>query len=347
VCRATTAIEAREWAGERTSGASTNHSFPSYNKDLGTSTSKAIGHDRPAPAQHPSVRLRRNHARRRDQASRSGIRAIRGNRRGRAKGKRMMLYPIMLPVNTSSRTSTRPAGAAAAAPTWYCGLPALVLPRASKGHLRLQQSVLRRTDLATMLFPGARLGRRTPPTTRPSRVEPSREQLVDDVPPNVWPFKAEGGAPSVAASPRWNRVVGPARRLMQSSSRKHILATMGPCGSSPTRNTEFYSSTAPTMLSLRRAETPTRPLNLLGRSLPAWSSTKSVAPTPRRPRRSTGWPGSTSMARRIHGGPMRIATNRSQSGKKCAPPPSHHLELQPSRHPPTPTKPFFQGRKPT
>jgi 4-hydroxy-tetrahydrodipicolinate synthase len=163
-------------------------------------------------------------------------------------------------------------------------------------------------DLATMLFPVPLWGFER---LHPAGISlDTLERLVDDV-PNVVAIKAEGGAPSVTGFAHvWNRLGSRIVVSMPIIEHAISLATMVPLQVIATSNTEFYSSTAPTMLSLAQSGKHNEALELLWQITPAWRANESVAPTPgAHVVHRMAWKYQAWLAG-YNGGPLRMPTNR-------------------------------------
>lgn len=197
-------------------------------------------------------------------------------------------------------------------------------------------------NLATMLFPVPLWGFER---LHPAGISlDTLERLVDDV-PNVVAIKAEGGAPSVTGFAHvWNRLGGRIVVSMPIIEHAISLATMVPLQVIATSNTEFYSSTAPTMLSLAQSGKHNEALELLWQITPAWRANESVAPTPgAHVVHRMAWKYQAWLAG-YNGGPLRMPTNRLIWKEMRA----YRQALTDSSLPVTadPDEAFFVGRNP-
>ncbi len=164
------------------------------------------------------------------------------------------------------------------------------------------------SNLGTILFPVPLWGFER---THPASISvDTLEQLVDDC-PTVVSIKAEGGAPSVAGFAHvWTRLADRIVVSMPIIEHAISLASMVPLQVIATSNTEYYSSTAPTMLALSQSGKHNEALNLLWQISPAWRANESVAPSPgAHVVHRMAWKYQAWLAG-YNGGPLRMPTNR-------------------------------------
>jgi len=136
------------------------------------------------------------------------------------------------------------------------------------------------------------------------------EQLVDDV-GNVVAIKAEGGHPSIAGFAQvWHRLADRVVISMPIIQQAIPLASFVPLQVIATSNTEYYSSSAPTMLALAQSGKTDDALNLLWQISPAWRANDSVASIPAaHVVHRMAWKYQAWLAG-FNGGPLPMPTNR-------------------------------------
>jgi len=224
-----------------------------------------------------------------------------------AKGRMMLIHHAAF--NTLEQNIVAATRAAAAgADMALLGYPPSFYPRSEQDIYDYSKAFCDAADLATMLFPVPLWGfERLHPASISLEV---LERLVTDV-PNVVAIKAEGGAPSVAGFAHvWHRLADRVVVSMPIIEHAIALATLVPLQVVATSNTEFYSSTAPAMLSLAQSGKYDEALNLLWQITPAWKSNESVAPAPgAHVVHRMAWKYQAWLAG-YNGGPLRMPTNR-------------------------------------
>jgi 4-hydroxy-tetrahydrodipicolinate synthase len=329
--------EAREWARENFRGVH-NVIIPSYTGDLSDINEQAIRHD-----------VRRN-----IEFGFAGTLLVAETSitleeyvrfveiaADEAKGRMMLIHHAAF--NTLEQNidaATR--AAAAGADLVLLSYPPSFYPRSEQDIYDYSKTFCDGTDLATMLFPVPLWGFER---LHPASISvDTLEQLVDHV-PNVVAIKAEGGAPSVAGFAHvWNRLANRVVVSMPIIEHAISLATLVPLQVVATSNTEFYSSTAPTMLSLAQAGKHDEALSLLWQIAPAWKSNESVAPTPgAHVVHRMAWKYQAWLAG-YNGGPLRMPTSRLIWKEMRA----YRQALTDSGLPVTtdPDEAFYQGRNP-
>jgi 4-hydroxy-tetrahydrodipicolinate synthase len=295
--------EAREWARENFRGVH-NVIIPSYTNDLSDINEQAVRHD-----------VRRN-----IEFGFAGTLLVAETNitveeytrfveiaADEARGQMMLIYHAAfntLAQNVDAATRAAAVGAELA----LLSYPPSFYPRSEQEIYDYSKAFCDGTDLATMLFPVPLWGfERLHPASISVDV---LEQLVDDV-PTVVAIKAEGGAPSVAGFAHvWNRLGDRIVVSMPIIEHAISLASLVPLQVIATSNTEYYSSTAPTMLALAQSGKHDEALNLLWQIAPAWKANESVAPTPgAHVVHRMAWKYQAWLAG-YNGGPLRMPTNR-------------------------------------
>jgi 4-hydroxy-tetrahydrodipicolinate synthase len=197
---------------------------------------------------------------------------------------------------------------AAGAELTLLAYPPSFYPRSQRDIYDYSKAFCDATNLATMLFPVPLWGFERLHAAAIS--VDILEELVDDV-PTVVAIKAEGGHPSVAGFVQvWNRLAD--RVVISMPIIEHAIALAGLVSLQviATSNTEFYSSTAPHLLSLAQSGKTDEALELLWQIAPAWKSNESVAPTPgAHVVHRMAWKYQAWLAG-YNGGPLRMPTNR-------------------------------------
>jgi 4-hydroxy-tetrahydrodipicolinate synthase len=186
--------------------------------------------------------------------------------------------------------------------------PPSFYPRTERDIYEYSKSFCDAVDLGIMLFPVPLWGfERLHPASISVDV---LDELVDEV-SNVVAVKAEGGAPSVAGFAHvWNRLSDRVLVTMPIIEEAIALACLVPMQVVATSNTEYYSSTAPTMLSLAQGGKHDEALNLLWQIAPAWKANGSVAPIPGAHMvHRMAWKYQAWLAG-FNGGPLRLPTPR-------------------------------------
>jgi 4-hydroxy-tetrahydrodipicolinate synthase len=329
--------EAREWARENFRGVH-NVIIPSYTNDLSDINEQAVRHD-----------VRRN-----IEFGFAGTLLVAETNitveeytrfveiaADEARGQMMLIYHAAfntLAQNVDAATRAAAAGAELA----LLSYPPSFYPRSEQDIYDYSKAFCDGTDLATMLFPVPLWGfERLHPASISVDV---LEQLVDDV-PTVVAIKAEGGAPSVAGFAHvWNRLGDRIVVSMPIIEHAISLASLVPLQVIATSNTEYYSSTAPTMLALAQSGKHDEALNLLWQIAPAWKANESVAPTPgAHVVHRMAWKYQAWLAG-YNGGPLRMPTNRLIWKEMRA----YRQALAASGLPVTadPDEAFFAGRNP-
>ena len=329
--------EAREWARENFRGVH-NVIIPSYTSDLTDINEQAIRHDvrRNIEFGFAGALL----------VSETSITLEEYTRfveiaADEANGQMMLIHHAAF--NTLEQNiDAATCAAAAGADLVLLGYPPSFYPRSERDIYDYSKAFSDGENLATMLFPVPLWGFER---LHPASISiDTLEQLVDDV-PNVVAIKAEGGAPSVAGFAHvWHRLADRIVVSMPIIEHAISLATMVPLQVIATSNTEFYSSTAPTMLSLAQSGKHNEALNLLWQITPAWKSNESVAPIPgAHVVHRMAWKYQAWLAG-YNGGPLRMPTNRLVAKEMRA----YRQALVDSNLPVTadPDEAFFTGRHP-
>lgn len=295
--------EARDWAREKFRGVH-NVIIPSYTSDLSGINERAIRHD-----------VRRN-----IEFGFAGTLLVAETSitpeeyvrfveiaADEAKGRMMLIHHAAF--NTLEQNIDAASRAAAAgADLVLLSYPPAFYPGSEQDVYDYSRAFCDGIDLATMLFPVPLWGFER---LHPASISvDTLERLVDDV-PNVVAIKAEGGAPSVAGFAHvWHRLANRIVVSMPIIEHAISLATMVPLQVIATSNTEFYSSTAPALLSLAQSGKHEEALNLLWQIMPAWKSNESVAPAPgAHTVHRMAWKYQAWLAG-YNGGPLRMPTNR-------------------------------------
>jgi len=295
--------EAREWARENFRGVH-NVIIPSYTNDLSDINEQAVRHDdrRNLEFGFAGTLLVAETNITVDEYTRFVEIAA-----DEARGQMMLIYHAAfntLAQNVDAATRAAAVGAELA----LLSYPPSFYPRSEQDIYDYSKAFCDGTDLATMLFPVPLWGfERLHPASISVDV---LEQLVDDV-PTVVAIKAEGGAPSVAGFAHvWNRLGDRIVVSMPIIEHAISLASLVPLQVIATSNTEYYSSTAPTMLALAQSGKHDEALNLLWQIAPAWKANESVAPTPgAHVVHRMAWKYQAWLAG-YNGGPLRMPTNR-------------------------------------
>lgn len=194
-----------------------------------------------------------------------------------AKGRLMLIHHTAFDTLEQNIDVARRASAAGAEMA-LLSYPSSFYPGSERDIYDYSKTFCDSVDLATMLFPvplwgferlhGAAIG------------VDILEQLVNDV-PNVVAIKAEGGHPSVAGFTQvWNRLAERVVVTMPIIEQAIPLAALVPMQVIATSNTEYYSTTAQTMLSLARNGKGDEALEMLWSISPAWKANDGVAPMP-------------------------------------------------------------------
>ena len=329
--------EAREWARENFRGVH-NVIIPSYTSDLKDINEQAIRHDvrRNIEFGFAGTLLVAETNITVDEYTRFVEIAA-----DEARGRMMLNYHAAfntLAQNVDAATRAAAVGAELA----LLSYPPSFYPRSEQDIYDYSKAFCDGTDLATMLFPVPLWGfERLHPASISVDV---LEQLVDDV-PTVVAIKAEGGAPSVAGFAHvWNRLGDRIVVSMPIIEHAISLASLVPLQVIATSNTEYYSSTAPTMLSLAQSGKHNEALELLWQITPAWRANESVAPTPgAHVVHRMAWKYQAWLAG-YNGGPLRMPTNRLIWKEMRA----YRQALADSGLPVTadPDEAFFAGRHP-
>jgi 4-hydroxy-tetrahydrodipicolinate synthase len=296
--------EAREWARENFRGVH-NVIIPSYTNDLKDINEQAIRHDvrRNIENGFAGALLVSETSLTPDEYLRFVEIAADEN-----KGRMLLIHHAAFNTLEENIEVAGRAGAAGAELV-LLGYPPSFYPQSERDIYDYSKAFCEATPtLATMLFPVPLWGFER---LHPAGISlDTLEQLVNDV-PNVVAIKAEGGAPSVAGFAHvWNRLSDRIVVSMPIIEHAISLATLVPLQVVATSNTEFYSSTAPTMLSLAQSGKYNDALNLLWQITPAWKTNESVAPTPgahvvhRMAWKYQAW------LTGFNGGPLRMPTQR-------------------------------------
>jgi 4-hydroxy-tetrahydrodipicolinate synthase len=329
--------EARDWAREHFRGVH-NVIIPSYTSDLSDINEQAIRHDvrRNIEFGFAGALL----------VSETSITVEEYTRfveiaADEAKGRMMLIHHAAFNTLQQNIDAANRA-AAAGADLVLLGYPPSFYPRSERDVYEYTETFCAAVNLATMLFPVPLWGF--------ERLHPAcisvdaLEQLVDEL-PNVVAIKAEGGAPSVVGFAHvWARLADRVVISMPIIEHAISLATLLPLQVVATSNTEFYSSTAPTMLSLAQTGKHEEALNLLWQIMPAWKSNESVAPIPgAHVVHRMAWKYQAWLAG-YNGGPLRMPTNRLIWKEMRA----YRQALVDSSLPvtPDPDEAFFVGRNP-
>jgi 4-hydroxy-tetrahydrodipicolinate synthase len=329
--------EAREWARENFRGVH-NVIIPSYTNDLQDINEQAIRHDvrRNIELGFAGTLLVAETSITPDEYVRFVEIAA-----DEARGRMMLIHHAAF--NTLDQNIQVAARAfSAGADLALLSYPPSFYPRSERDIYDYSKAFCDRTGLATILFPVPLWGfERLHPASISVDV---LEELVDNV-PEVVAIKAEGGAPSVAGFAHvWSRLGDRIVVSMPIIEHAISLATLVPLQVVATSNTEFYSSTAPTMLSLAQSGKHDEALGLLWRIAPAWKSNESVAPTPgAHVVHRMAWKYQAWLAG-YNGGPLRMPTNRLIWKEMRA----YRQALIDSSLPVTadPDEDFFEGRNP-
>jgi len=329
--------EAREWARENFRGVH-NVIIPSYTNDLSDINEQAVRHDvrRNIELGFAGTLLVAETSITLDEYVRFVEIAA-----DEAKGAMMLIHHAAFNTFEENVTAANRA-AAAGADLALLGYPPSFFPRNEGEIYDYSKAFCDSTNIATMLFPVPLWGFER---LHPASISvDTLEQLVDHV-PNVVAIKAEGGAPSVAGFAHvWARLADRIVVSMPIIEHAISLATMVPLQVVATSNTEFYSSTAPTMLSLAQSGKYDEALNLLWQIAPAWKTNDSVAPIPgAHVVHRMAWKYQAWLAG-YNGGPLRLPTNRIIWKEMRA----YRQALADSHLPVTsdPDEAFFVGRNP-
>ncbi|HVQ94916.1 MAG TPA: dihydrodipicolinate synthase family protein [Mycobacteriales bacterium] len=295
--------EARDWAREHFRGVH-NVIIPSYTSDLSDINEQAIRHDvrRNIEFGFAGTLL----------VSETNITVDEYTRfveiaADEAKGRMMLIHHAAFNTLQQNIDAANRA-AAAGADLALLGYPPSFYPLSERDIYDYTAAFCAGVNLATMLFPVPLWGfERLHPASISLDV---LEQLVDEQ-PNVVAIKAEGGAPSVVGFAHvWARLADRVVISMPIIEHAISLATLLPLRVVATSNTEFYSSTAPTMLSLAQTGKHEEALDLLWQIMPAWKSNESVAPIPgAHVVHRMAWKYQAWLAG-YNGGPLRMPTNR-------------------------------------
>ena len=329
--------EGREWARESFRGVH-NVIIPSYTNDLSAINEQAVRHDvrRNIEFGFAGALLVAETSITLDEYIRFVEIAA-----DEAKGRMMLIHHAAFNTLEQNITAANRASAAGA-DLALLAYPPSFYPRTEREIYDYSKAFCDAVDLATMLFPVPLWGFER--LHAASISVDVLERLVDDV-PNVVAIKAEGGAPSVVGFAHvWHRLADRIVVSMPIIEHAISLATLVPLQVVATSNTEFYSSTAPTMLSLAQTGKYEEALSLLWQIAPAWKSNESVAPIPgAHSVHRMAWKYQAWLAG-YNGGPLRMPTNRLIWKEMRA----YRQALIDSNLPVTddPDEAFFVGRNP-
>jgi 4-hydroxy-tetrahydrodipicolinate synthase len=134
--------------------------------------------------------------------------------------------------------------------------------------------------------------------------------MVDQA-PNIVAIKAEGGMPSLAGfAHAWNRLSERIVVAMPILQQAIPLATLVPMQLIATSNTEYYGTSAPTMLSLARAGKVDEAMDKMWQIMPAIQASANTAPIPNAHAvHRTAWK-YQAWLNGYNGGPMRMPAMR-------------------------------------
>jgi len=298
-----TPAEAKDWARENFRGVY-NVIIPSYTSDLSDINEQAIRHDvrRNMEFGFAGTLLVSETNLTVDEYTRFVEIAA-----DEAKGQMTLIHHAAFnTLEQNIEAASRAAGAGA--DLVLLAYPPSFYPRSQQDIYDYTKTFCDASSLGTILFPVPLWGFER---THPASISvDTLEQLVDDC-PTVVSIKAEGGAPSVAGFAHvWTRLANRIVVSMPIIEHAISLASMVPLQVIATSNTEYYSSTAPTMLALSQSGKHNDALNLLWQISPAWRANESVAPTPgAHVVHRMAWKYQAWLAG-YNGGPLRMPTNR-------------------------------------